>query len=65
MNTRVQVEHPITEMITSIDVVREQITIAAGEPLSSAKMKLSSVVMQSNAELMLKMQELSCPALAW
>ena len=31
MNTRVQVEHPITEMITDTDIVREQITIAAGE----------------------------------
>ena len=54
MNTRIQVEHPVTEMITGIDLVNEQIRIAAGSPLtlSQADVKLDghAIECRVNAE---------------
>ena len=54
MNTRIQVEHPITEMITGIDIVKEQIKIAAGEKLSFSQkdiiLKGHSIECRLNAE---------------
>ncbi len=46
MNTRVQVEHPVTEMVTGIDIVREQLQIASGQGLS---MRQEDVVLRGHA----------------
>jgi len=46
MNTRVQVEHPVTEMITGVDIVKEQLLIASGEPLSY---KQKDIVLRGHA----------------
>jgi acetyl-CoA/propionyl-CoA carboxylase, biotin carboxylase, biotin carboxyl carrier protein len=46
MNTRIQVEHTVTEAVTGIDIVREQVLIAAGEPLSFAQ---EDVVLRGHA----------------
>ena len=54
MNTRVQVEHCVTEMISGVDIVREQILVAAGEPLSIAQEEVElrgwSIECRINAE---------------
>jgi acetyl-CoA carboxylase, biotin carboxylase subunit len=54
MNTRVQVEHPVTEMVTGVDIVREQIYSAAGHPLryqqSDIKIRGHSIECRVNAE---------------
>lgn len=54
MNTRIQVEHPITEMVTNIDLVKKQIEIASGEPLDikqeDVKMQGAAIECRINAE---------------
>jgi len=54
MNARIQVEHPVSEMITSVDLIQEQIRVAAGEPLSVVQANLEprghSIECRINAE---------------
>jgi acetyl-CoA carboxylase biotin carboxylase subunit len=54
VNARVQVEHPVTELVTGVDIIREQIRIAAGEPLRYAQKELEqrghAIEVRINAE---------------
>ena len=54
MNTRIQVEHPVTEMVTGVDLIKEQLKIAAGQPLTikqeDIRMKGHAIECRINAE---------------
>jgi acetyl-CoA carboxylase biotin carboxylase subunit len=54
MNTRIQVEHPVSEMITGVDLIKEQLRVAAGQPLSldqsQIKIKGHAIECRINAE---------------
>ncbi|MFV0575738.1 MAG: acetyl-CoA carboxylase biotin carboxylase subunit [Vibrio sp.] len=63
MNTRIQVEHPVTEMVTGVDLIKEQLRIAAGQPLSftqnDIKIRGHAIECRINAEDPVKF--LPCP----
>jgi len=76
MNTRVQVEHPVTEMITGVDIIKEQLYIASGEKLrykqSDIKVTGHAIECRINAEDAKtfmpspgKVDRLSCPWWTW
>ena len=62
MNTRIQVEHPVTEFVSGIDLIKEQIRVAAGEHLSVSQEDIHIQDMRLNAVLMQKIRPgILCP----
>ena len=63
MNTRLQVEHTISEEVYNIDIVKEQINVSSGQKLSICQNNIKKMVIQLNVELMQKTQLLYYPQL--
>jgi acetyl-CoA carboxylase biotin carboxylase subunit len=59
MNTRIQVEHPVTEMVTGIDLVKSQILLAAGEPLA-AVVEMDAATTSVSAHMEMRGHSIEC-----
>jgi Acetyl/propionyl-CoA carboxylase, alpha subunit len=65
MNTRLQVEHPVTEMITDLDIVREQIRVATGAPLGFTQKDITFAGHAIECRINARIRRPSCPPRGW